>query len=366
VRSLRIQPPDGSSGRRSDPSARTASTGEDDAGAAPLVAAVVAVLNEARHLPQLLTRLLAQDYPAERLEVIVADGGSADGSPEIVADFAAAASDASAQGAPAVRIRTIQNPHRVPAGGFNRAIEITDSDIIVLIGGHMSLPEDYVSSVVRALLDSGAACAGGRIDTKGVSPQGQANAVALSSRIGVGGARFRTATAEPQFVDTVAFGAYWRADLQEVGGFDLDLVGAEDDEMSLRLLRAGKRIWLDPSIVTTYYCREDLRGLFRQYRSYGQGKARVVRKHRRAPSLRALVPPTFVVCLGASLIASPLNAVPVLLVAGPYIAAVGAASVRMAKTRAVSPIRVAAAVATMHVSYGVGFLGGIVTRRTAP
>lgn len=104
---------------------------------------------------------------------------------------------------------------------------------------------------------------------------------------------FRT-SGEAAFVDTLAFGAYRREVFDCIGGFDEDLVRNQDDELNLRLTRAGGRIWMDPTIRSTYWSCGTLAGLWRQYHGYGFYKVRVMRKHRTVPSPRHLVPAVFV------------------------------------------------------------------------
>ncbi|HST88545.1 MAG TPA: glycosyltransferase, partial [Ktedonobacterales bacterium] len=53
----------------------------------PLVSLVVATRNEAKHLPALLESLAASEYPVERIEVLIVDGESTDGTREVAQGY---------------------------------------------------------------------------------------------------------------------------------------------------------------------------------------------------------------------------------------------------------------------------------------
>jgi len=218
---------------------------------------------------------------------------------------------------------------------------------------------DYLRRCLDALRATGAECAGGPMETVGETPVAAAIAAAQSSPFGVGGVAFRTSE-QAAFVDTLAFGAYRREVFDRVGGFDEDLVRNQDDELNLRLTLAGGRIWMDPSIRSTYFSRGTLAGLWRQYHGYGFYKVRVMRKHRTVPSPRHLVPAAFVAAAAGSVALSALRRSPwpaaaVLL---PYATGVVASSVSAADSTDTAPATVAAATVTMHTAYGLGWWAG--------
>jgi hypothetical protein len=165
-------------------------------------------------------------------------------------------------------------------------------------------------------------------------------------------------------VDTVYLGMWRRAVFERIGLFDEELVRNQDDELNLRLTRAGGRILLLPDLRIVYFCQSTLRGLWRQYFQYGFWKVRVIQKHGAPASWRHLVPGTLVAALAVLL---PLALVPALRplalgAVGAYAAAVVAASVALGATHGVLLVpRIAAAIATLHVAYGCGFWKGLAT-----
>jgi succinoglycan biosynthesis protein ExoA len=322
----------------------------------PLVSVVVPVRNEIGTIARCLAALATQDYPGP-LEIVVADGDSDDGTPDAVRRFAATAR---------VPVRLVANPKRHAGPGANAAIAVARGTIVARVDGHAEAPPDFLRRCVAALAGrSDVECASGALDTVGRTATGRAIAAAMSSAVGVGTARFRTGAASPCLVDTVAFPVYRRATLERIGVFDEELVRNQDDELNLRLTRAGGRILLLPDVRLVYYCRDRLGALWRQYREYGFWKVRVIQKHGAPASWRHLVPATLVAGLaGGPLVALVVPALRPVVGAGVagYAAAIGAAAAGLARRRhawRLAP-RIAAALVTLHVAYGVGFWEGVV------
>jgi glycosyltransferase involved in cell wall biosynthesis len=318
----------------------------------PTVIVAVPALDEAASIEGLLDSLAAQTYPLDRLEVVIADGGSTDGTRELVAAWADSHS---------LAVRLVDNPDRVPAGGFNRAIATSEADVVVIFGAHAQATPEFVERSVHALVSSGADCAGGVIETIARTSKGEVVAAVTTSKFGVGNALFRTGASSARLVDTVAFGAYWRPMFDRIGLFDVSLVGAEDDELNFRVVQSGGRIWFDPTITSRYFCRDDLRGLARQYHGYGHGKALLLRRHRRAPSLRMLAPGGLVVGLTLAAVTSVARRSwwPLLAVVAPYGLVVTIGAREAARRRDLTAVRVAPAFPVLHLSYGLGFVRGL-------
>lgn len=242
----------------------------------PLVSVVIPMLNEEAHLRQCLEAILCQDYPADGIEVIVADGGSTDGSRNIVREFADRDT----------RVRLVENPRRHASAGLNTAIAAARGQYIVRVDGHTIVAPDYVARCVAHLMaNPDVGSAGGSICPVGETAAGQAIALALHSPFSMGGAPFRHRR-HPGAVDTVYLGSFRRRDLLEVGLYNASLGANEDYELHFRLRRAGRRIWFDPQIRSRTYARRTLFQLARQYARYGYWKGHVMVLHPRSISRR--------------------------------------------------------------------------------
>jgi glycosyltransferase involved in cell wall biosynthesis len=250
------------------------------------VSVILPTLNERAFIRDCLDSLVAQDF-TDVLEILVVDGGSTDGTRDIVACF----------GAP---VRIVDNPRVTAAAALNIGLAEAKGVIVVRADAHTLYARDYVRRCVEVLEETGAANVGGRMRPVGTTSFGRAVAAVTSSPLGVGPGKFHYAD-ERVDVDTVYLGTFRRELLEQLGGWDESNLqwGAEDHELNLRITEAGGRIVLDPSIGSWYFPRETPRALARQYFNYGIGKASTLAKHRALPSWRPLVPAGLVAAAAA-------------------------------------------------------------------
>ena len=325
-----------------------------DATPTRFVSVIVPMHNERRYIERCLASLAAQDYPRDRFEVIVVDGGSADGSRELV--------EAMREGLP--HLRVLENRGKHTARGLNIGLAFAQGEVIARVDAHAAVAPDFLRESVGALQRAAADVVGGPIQTLGEGPVGEAVALAVSSPFGVGNAVFRYSQRE-QWTDTVAFPAYRRDVFDRIGPF-AEIDGGEDDEFHYRLRDAGGGILLTPAIRSTYYARRSYWELARQYFGYGQAKVVVLFRHPKQTRLRQLVPASFVLALlGAAIVAlfGGLLVLPLAVLAGAYVTASLSASVVVARRRGWRHVlRLPLAFACMHLAYGLGFLTGLVRR----
>jgi succinoglycan biosynthesis protein ExoA len=247
------------------------------------VSIVVACRNESRHIRAFIQSFLGQDFDGFGYEIIIADGASDDGTREILSELE--------REEPHVVV--IDNPLRTVSAGLNAAIRASRGAIILRMDAHTEYARDYVRKCVKALESSGADNVGGPARTKAEGLLPRAIQAAYHSRFSTGGARFHD-EAYSGYVDTVTYGCWRKETLLALGLFDEQLVRNQDDELNLRLTRAGGKIWQDADIVSWYRPRTTLSALFRQYFQYGFWKVRVIRKHKIPGSWRHLIPGLFV------------------------------------------------------------------------
>jgi glycosyltransferase involved in cell wall biosynthesis len=312
------------------------------------------VRNEGAFIRRAVAAVLAQDYPADRMEVLVADGLSTDGTGEYVRRLCDRHP----------HLRVIDNPGKIVSTGLNAAISQARGDIVVRVDGHCEIESDYVRRAVAHLLTGAADAVGGPLRTLGETPCARVIAAAMSTPFGVGNAAFRTTHDRTALTDTVAFPAYTRSILSSAGPFDEELVRNQDDEYSYRLRALGARILLAADVKAHYYSRGTLRTLWRQYAQYGYWKVRVLQKHPRQMRPRQFVPPAFVAALVLSALSAMVSAAGMWLfaaVSGSYLAANGAVSIVVGRRRGWRSIPLLALTfAVLHVAYGTGFLVGLV------
>jgi succinoglycan biosynthesis protein ExoA len=316
----------------------------------PLVSLLVAMRNEEAHIGRTLTSIFEQDYPVDRLEVLVYDGDSTDRSWEVAQNLCV--------GRPMARLR--RNPRRIQSAGWNLGIDEARGDVIGIVSAHCELAPDYVSAAVETLERTRADMVGGLMRAKGEGAVGRAAALATSTPFGVGGARFHYTDTE-EVVDTVYMGLC-RASVYRRLRFDEEMVRDQDDELSYRLLDEHGVIVCNPAIRSSYRNRATLRSLWRQYHQYGFWKVRVMQKHPRQIRRRQLVPPAFVAgALGTMLLApfSRLGRAACAATLGAYATANVRASLDACGDEPRLLPWLPPTYGTLHLAYGSGFLRGL-------
>ncbi len=307
------------------------------------MAVVIPLFNDREGIGACLDAVLGQASTRSRIdEVLVVDGCSTDGSRELVQQ----------RGAADPRIRLLENPARFVPTALNLAIDGSTSPIIVRVDSHAVIAPEYVDAAVALLEETGADVVGGPMRPSGVGPIGEAVAWALCSRWGVGGSRFHL-EGESGETDSVYMGVFRRSTFERFGRFDERFLRNQDDEFTYRVRELGGRVWLDPSLRSTYTPRDDYGALFRQFRGYGSFKPLVVREHPSGLRPRHLAPPLVALAWLALPLALRRRRFAIIPVA--HLVAVGVA----AKPTQPGWGARARALLTMHLGYGIGFLRGL-------
>nr|WP_275936275.1 glycosyltransferase family 2 protein [Sinosporangium album] len=310
----------------------------------PPISVVMPVLNEERHLREAVRQVLAQRYDGP-MEVVLAIGPSHDRTQEVA--------DAIAADDP--RVVVVPNPTGRTPNALNAAIRASSNAIVARVDGHAMLPPDYLQVAVETLERTGADNVGGIMAAEGVTPFEQAVARAMTSRIGVGNARFHTGGEEGP-ADTVYLGVFRREALARVGGYDEHFQRAQDWEMNHRIRQTGGLVWFQPRMRVTYRPRPSVKALAKQYFHYGRWRRVVARTHEGTINLRYLAPPLAVLAILLGLAATPLFW-PAALLPGGYVAAVLAGTVLTGRGLPTGALaRLPVVYMTMHMSWGWGFL----------
>ncbi len=321
----------------------------------PIAAIIIPTLNEAAHIEPLLRQIIRQ-ADDRVVEIIVADGGSHDGTRRIVA----------AIGREEPRVRLIDNLRRTQSAGLNIAAAVADprANVLVRIDAHGAYPDDFVPRLLEALVASGGQSVVIPMISVGMSCFQRAVAAVSNSVFGTGGAAHRIGGTS-RFIDHGHHAAFDRRAFSAVGGYDESFVANEDAELDVRLRAAGGRIWFASDIEMIYYPRSTARGLARQYYNYGRGRARTLRKHGERPRLRQLLPPVALTAIALALLLAPARPIALVVPAG-YLAAVAAiAALLAARTRDRCALAAVVALPIIHLLWAAGLIGGLIQPRAA-
>jgi glycosyltransferase involved in cell wall biosynthesis len=322
----------------------------------PRVSVIVPCYNEVETIGKLLDALARQTFPLQDIEVIIADGLSSDGTRGLIADYR--------RSDPSLEIRVIENPKRAIPCGLNLALEAARGDFIVRLDAHSIPYPDYLSLSTAALEAGVGENVGGvwEIRPSGNKWIARSIAAAAAHPIGVGDARYRSG-GEAGEVDTVPFGAFRRAYLSQLGGYDESLLTNEDYELNVRIRKAGGRIWLDPRIRSIYFPRASLPLLARQYWRYGYWKARMLKKHPETIRWRQMAAILVLSLSGLAVLsiwfagARPLLAAELILYG--VLLVISGIQTGLKQRDLALVVGVPLAIATMHFSWGTAFLWSI-------
>lgn len=318
------------------------------------VSVIVPCLNEEGTITLLLDAIYAQHYSKSEIEVVIADGLSADSTRARIKTFS--------EQHPDLEIRVVDNPSRAIPVGLNLAIAASRHEYIVRLDAHCVPYKDYIARCMEALQAGRGWNVGGVWEIRPGAEGWMAEAIAVAAAhpLGVGDALYRY-TSRAGEVDTVPFGAFKRELIAKIGGFDESLHSNEDYEFNVRVRQHGGKVWLDPAIRSVYFARPTLGQLSRQYLRYGYWKYQMLRRYPGSLRWRQAIPPLFVLSLLVILLAALLLpwlwwvlAVELLSYAALLL---GAALLKALELKQIQlSLGVPLAMATMHLAWGAGFL----------
>ena len=319
-----------------------------------LISIILPIHNEANFINNAIDSILRQNHINQEIEILIADGISTDGTRDIIKN----------KQKDNANIYLIENHEKIVPTGFNSALSISKGEIIIRVDGHTEIAPNYLEKCMKVFMNTEAECVGGA--TKHIAPGiiGNAVRIAQSSKFGVGGVPFREGVHLGRYVDTLAFGAYKRKVFEKIGGYDEELVRNQDDEFNFRLIQSGGKIWLDPSIKSTYYARTSLLKLFKQYFQYGFYKIRVMQKRKGFASWRHIIPAVFVLSIISGLLLTFFKIrFPLFFLAGSYASFnMGASLFQFLYNieHLFSILLLPVTYFIMHFAYGIGSLWGLV------
>ena len=320
----------------------------------PTISIVIPCYNEERTITSLLDAIYSQNIDLNSIEVIIADGLSTDKTRGLIEEFVLTH--------PNLEVIVIDNENRVIPYGLNKAIRSARGEIIIRMDAHAIPAKDYAAKSVAELREGKGDNVGGVID---ILPGGngaiaKAIAIATAHPLGVGDAMYRWAT-KAGTADTVAFGCFFKSTIEKVGYFNETLKANEDYEFNVRLRKLGFKIWIDPGIRAVYYSRATLRSLSRQYFLYGFWKVKMLRMFPKTIRWRQALPPLFVLGNLMILLLSVFwfpaiwFFIAVILVY-LLILTIGSVKPALKQKNCALVVGIPLAIATMHFSWGSGFL----------
>lgn len=320
----------------------------------PYISALLVTRNEQDYIEMALMSYINQDYPKNKYEILVVDGGSTDATMDIVRKMKRKYEDTH------FSITILDNPKQILASGWNVGIQAAKGEYVIRIDAHAKAERDFLYKSAETILQVDAVCVGGKLVTKTLGDGNGAISKVLSSPFGVGNSSFRVSE-RSGFVDTAVYGLYKKSIFQEVGYFEEKYVRNQDLQMHARIRKHGGRFYFNPDIRCEYYARNTTKKMVRQGFQNGKWNMILLKEDRSGLSIRHLVPFTFVLFLIAAgaggFVYKPLwilqaSVLLLHLLLGVYFGIRGGAK---GKEALVMPFLFL----LLHISYGSGFLVGV-------
>jgi GT2 family glycosyltransferase len=316
---------------------------------------VIPCRNEVRYIRECLDAIFHSNLPAGLdMSVFVVDGISDDGTIALLHELKIIYPG----------LQMVENHLRLTPFAFNLGIHAGGkADYVLIVGARQILSANYITDAIRRLQeDASVWCVGGQVENEYLNQTGKIISRAMSTAFGMGLGNFRTLQ-ESGYTDTVGTPMYNYEVFEKIGFFDEQLVRNQDDDFNFRVLQAGGKIWFEQGISLKYYVRANFKGLYKQFFQYGYWKVFVNRKHQTVTTVRQLVPPLFVLFV----LLSPLT---LLFPCAVSLAAAGLLTlylllalyfaVRQAE-KAFEVLSIFMTFPILHVSYGLGYLLGILS-----
>ncbi|MGD1046308.1 MAG: glycosyltransferase family 2 protein [Bacteroidota bacterium] len=318
------------------------------------VSIIIPCRNEEKFIGKCLDSIIAQDYPNDKLEVLVVDGKSGDRTRDIVEDYTKCFSF----------VKLVDNLKKVAPIAFNIGIKRAKGKIIVIMSAHAVYPPSYISTCLKYLDKTSADVVGGPVITMPGADSLFAKGIALATShpFGVGNSMFRISTKEG-YVDTVPFGAYKREVFEKIGLFNEQLVRNQDNELNNRITNSGRKIYLTPKLTSYYYNQSTLSGLLKQALKTGMWNVVTIKINPAAFRWRHFIPFLFITALMVSVFLTLVHPSmqPIFFVlVGLYVCAALLSSIQIGIREGMNFILILPVLFFLyHVCYGIGTWAGL-------
>lgn len=323
------------------------------------ISIIVPCFNEQCFIEEMVDSVTNQTFDKNQFELIIIDGGSDDGTQQILWKLKHQYSF----------LKILHNPHRTAPYALNIGIKHSKGKYIARMDVHAVYPKNYLKVLYDAAKDTGAANVGCRMETlpRNHSSKTKAIAYALSHPFGVGNSHFRIGVKHTKQVDTVPFGFFHRDVFTTIGLFDTDMSRAEDYELNARITKAGMSILLISGEPIHYYARDNYQNLSQMMYQYGFFKPIANKKLGSPATLRQFVPLMLVLSLtltGFFSLINPITFYPFMLILSIYLSGCGIAALHLVKknnTRFELSLwlHIMFSFIATHFSYGIGYIRGI-------
>ncbi len=320
------------------------------------VSFIIIAYNAQSKLNNIFNDLIKQDYPLNKIEIILVDSNSSDDTKKTLLEFKANNEDLFE------RILVLDNPKKILPCGWNIALKHSSNELILRVDAHSSIPENFFSANVEAQ-ESGEYITGG-LRTSIIDENNawqQTLLIAETSLFGSGIAKYRRQSSKG-YVSTLAHACYRRSLFEEVGGYDERLARTEDNEMHYRMKEAGYKFLLDPAIHSYHHVRSSAKAMIKQKYLNGYWIGLTLGISPKCFSLYHFIPLVFVLALIATTLFTLVSALPLMLLLGTYLTFIILNTVLsiLGKPFKIQFLMLPFLFISLHLAYGLGTIVGII------
>ncbi len=323
----------------------------------PVVSILAPCRNEVDFIENAVKSILENDYPDEKIEVLVLDGMSDDGTRDIVKNMSEQDS----------RIKLVDNPNKIVPTAMNIGIMQAKGEYIIRIDCHSEFSKSYIKKCIEVHQRTNAENVGGYWNTLPGEDTKIAKAIAAATtcKFGVGNSAFRlTDRSVEKEVDTVPFGTYKKEIFDKIGNYDERLVRNQDIELNSRIRKAGGKIIISPEIKLSYFNRATFKGLWQQSFNNGLWNPYTIWLVGSGLYIRHFIPMFFVLGLIVLITASIFHIYCLYLLVlylALYLSAAVYFSLNTFNEKKVNPFLVLISFVILHTAYGLGSIWAILT-----
>lgn len=317
----------------------------------------IPTFNEENYIRNTIENLMTGAAALSGVAIVVSDGGSEDGTREIVSQISQKYRN----------VTLITNPLKRQGAGVNLVVEKCAHEthrVLVRCDAHAHYPPNYILKVADSLIEHDADAVATVMDAVGENGFQRGAAFAVDTLLGSGGSGHRGGKTSG-VVDHGHHAGFQLDIWQKTKGYNPDYAANQDAELDHRIVEAGGKIWLDAEIRMQYFMRPNLKSLSRQYWLYGRGRARTVFTHRTWPKPRQLAPAALTLGFFCALpVSFAYPMVALLPVAYLFLLAMASVGISVSR-KSFCGFFSGPALFAMHMSWGAGFLFHAVTRQSS-
>lgn len=253
----------------------------------PFVSIIVPVRNAGRTLAKTFEYLLRVDYPRDRMEIVIADGGSSDDTVKIIKDWQ--------ERHPFIKLVEIPN---CPSPGFarNKALDVVQGEFLFFTDGDCAPCPGWITEMLKHFQrDPQIGAVGGEIYTLRVDPD---NLTELyCENFGFNRVDWRYLNmGENYYPDlsdmspteiaghrayffVTANVAYRKEAIDKIGARFWTHPTGEDMEFGLKFRKAGWKFYFAPKASVDHMHRANLKNLNKVWATYGQGHLPLMKEY---------------------------------------------------------------------------------------